>query len=397
MTYFRLKDMDFKGKKVLVRLGTDMPVDEKGNITDDRRIRISLPTVKYLIRNGATQIILMCHIDRPIKPIEKYSTEKTAERLAELLGKKIVHMDDWGENGLSGNKIVFLENVRFNPLEKDENPKKRRIFGKQLAQLADVFVQDAFSNLHHPDQASMTGMLPYLPGCLGMAPEKEISIITRAVEHPQRPFVSIIGGNKAEKLNAIHNLLKKVDSILVGCGLAFTLFKAMGKEVGDSKVDEEGLEKVNDLANLILKSKKVILPVDVVIANRFSEDAKTEVIEIDNMKQGWQALDIGPQTIRKYCDVIQKSKTVIFNGPVGVYEFEKFANGTKAIVQELTRLENATTIAGGGDSADAVKKFGNPEKMSLVSSGGGASLTLFEGRKLGGLTALEENYKKFKK
>jgi len=396
MTYFKLEDMDFKDKRVLVRLGTDMPLDDSGDITDDKRIKISLPTLKYLLEHGAQQIILMCHIGRPTEPSEKLSTKKTAARLGEVLGEKVVYVEDWGETGLPDERIIFLENVRFNKAEKSKDEKKRDAFGKQLAALADVFVQDAFSNCHHPEQASMTGVLPYIPGCLGKCPEREISIISETMKNPDKPFVSIIGGFKAEKLNAVRNLLEKVDHILLGGGLAFALLHSMGVTIGATKFDNDGMENLQELVQLVKTSDKVELPVDAIIAREFKENTEREVVDIHHIKDTWMVMDIGPKTVDRYCAILKKAKTALFNGPVGVYEFEPFAQGTRKIVETLSKLD-ATTVVGGGDSVDAVQKFGDPDEFTLVSSGGGACLALFEGKELGAVTALEENYEKFKR
>jgi len=390
-----MDDMDFKDKKVLVRLGTDMPVDDNGDITDDLRIRVNIPTIKYLLEKDPKQIILLCHIGRPKKPEQNLTTEKTAKKMSEILGQPIKYIDNWGEKGLPDDKIVFLENARFNKREKSKDEKERKKFGKKLAKLADIFVMDGFNNMHHPDQASMSGVLSYIPACIGLLPEKEISIISEALENPKKPFVSIIGGMKAEKLNAVKGLIDKVDYILIGGGLAFTLLNSMGKNVGATKVDKEGLEEMKDLIELVNKTGKVVLPVDAVIADKFDENANNEIVDIDNIKEDWMALDIGPKTIEKWEEILKKAKTVIFNGPPGVYEWDSFANGTKLIAETMTQIDG-TTIVGGGDSADSVKKFGDEDKITLVSSGGGASLTLFEGEQLGEIIALEKNYKKFR-
>lgn len=389
--YFKLEDMDFNNRKVLIRLGSDVPVDENGDILDDSRIIISLPTIQYILKNNPKQIILICHVGRPKENEERYSTTKIAKRFSDLLGEEIIKLDGWSK--LPDSKIVFLENLRFNPFEKSKNLEERDEFGKQLAFLADVFVQDAFSNSHH-DQASMTSIPKFIPSCVGSLVEKELTIIGKAMNNPEHPLISIIGGLKAEKLNAVHNIMQKADKVLIAGALAFTVLNSMGHSMGKSKIDNEGLNKLKDLIDEIKNSDKIMLPKDAVIADNFSGDAQSKIVNIDSVPDDWMALDLGPKTIKEYIDVLKNAKTIVWNGPIGVFEFEKFAKGTRDIVNTLSNLD-ATVIVGGGDSAEVVHSMGNAEKMTHVSSGGGASLTLFEGKPLVAIKALEENYIKF--
>jgi len=379
------------GKIALVRAGFDVPIDDKGNVLDDTRIRASVPTLKYLLEHGVKQIIIITHIGRPKEKERKFMTDKVASRLSEILGENVHKMDDWGENGIPDPKvdrIVILENLRFNSGEKDKDPQKRDLFGKHLASFADFYVDDAFSNCHR-EHASMTSIPKFIPGCVGFSVEKEVTTITKAMENPVHPFVSIIGGVKADKLNAVGNLIDKVDTILIAGALAFTLLKQFGKEVGKTKTDTEGLAGFAELVEKIRKSPKVVLPLDAVLADSFSNAANTKISSVESIDKDWMALDIGPETIKKYREIISGAKTVIWNGPIGVFEFEKFANGTKEVADAMAQ-SNATTIVGGGDSGAAVEKLGFKEKMTLVSSGGGVSLELFEGKELPALKALEK-------
>jgi phosphoglycerate kinase len=371
-----LKDMDFKDKKVIMRLEINVPVADDGTIKNDSRLKISIPSIKYILDKGAKQIIMMGHMGRPKNKEPNLKTDKVAERLGELLGVEAGKVDDWGENGIPDSKVVVLENSRFNPAEKSKDAAERDAFGKQLASLADIYVNDAFGNCHR-DQATMTSVPKFIPGCVGLSVEKEVENIGNAIKNPEKPMVAIIGGLKADKLNTIKNLLPITDNILVGGALAFTLLKASGYEVGDSKIDDEGLESLKGLVEEVNKSSKIVLPKDAVVADKFDENANSKIVPIDEIEKGWMALDIGPDSVKEYCDILRNAKTILWFGPIGVFEFEKFANGTKEIADVLAE-SNAVTIIGGGDSATAVKKLGLADKMTLVSSGGGASLQLIE-------------------
>lgn len=377
-------------KKVLVRTGFDVPIDEKGKILDDSRIRISIPTINYLLEHGAEQIIIMTHLGRPKAKEGRLMTDRLAARLSELLGENVTKIEDFGEHSLPDpqiDRIVMLENLRFDPREKDKDQAKRDELGKQLASVADVYVNDSFSTCHR-DHASMTSVPKFIPGCAGLSVEQEVATIDKALEDPERPFISIIGGLKADKLNAVANLLERVDRILIAGALAFTLLKQSGKEVGKTKIDEEGLEEFKETVEKIKGNPKVVLPVDAMLADRFDAEAESKVTSVDSIDPGWMALDIGPETIKAFRQVISEAKTIIWNGPIGVFEFDRFANGTREIAQALAG-SCATTIIGGGDSGAAVEKLGLKDRMTLVSSGGGASLALFEGKELVALNALK--------
>lgn len=394
MTYFKLEDFDFKGKRVLVRFDFNVPLDEAGNVVDDYRIRIALPTFKYLLDHGAKQLIVVVHAGRPKNCEPIFRTNKIAECAGKLLGVKVGKVDDWGESGLPEDRIVFLENIRFHPGEKSKDENELMALAKQLASLADLYVDDAFANLHRA-HASMTGVPKFIPGCIGLRVEEELRLIQNALSKPKKPVVAVIGGLKADKLVAIHNLLDNVDKILVAGALAFTLLKSKGLEMGASKIDAEGLDSLKDLADKIMLSDKVALPTDAVIADSFSADADSKVVPVNGVLKDWMALDLGPFTIKSYCDELKKANTILWFGPIGVFEFDKFAEGTKAIAEVIAESK-AVTIVGGGDSGGAVTKLGLFDKMTLVASGGGASLMLIEGKPLPAITALEENYSKFK-
>lgn len=382
-------------KRVLVRTGFDVPIDDAGDILDDSRIRVSIPTIRYLLEHGAEQIIIMTHVGRPKDQEKRLKTDRLAERLSELLDVKVKKIDGFGENGLpdpKADRIVMLENLRFDPREKGKEAVKRDEFGKQLASLADIYVNDSFSTCHR-DHASMTSVPRFIPGCAGLSVEKEVSTIKAALEDPERPFISIIGGVKADKLNAIGNLLDRVDHILVAGALAFTLLKRFGREVGRTKTDTEGLAGFDELLGRIKDNPKVVLPVDAVLADRFEEDARSKTSSIDSIDPEWMALDIGPETVKMFKERLSKARTVVWNGPIGVFEFDRFAGGTRAVAEALAGSD-ATVIVGGGDSGAAVDRLGLKDRMTLVSSGGGASLALFEGKELVALKALEDSVRK---
>lgn len=389
--HFTINDMNFDDKKVLIRLGSDVPVNDNGDILDDSRLLLSLPTIKHIIEKGASKLILICHLGRPTNNEEYLKTNKLAKRLSELLNMDVDKVDNWSA---SENKIVFLENLRFNPLEKSKNEEERDNFAKELSSQADIFVQDAFSNCHR-DHASMTSIPKFIPSCTGIVVEKELRIINHAMNNPKKPFISIIGGLKADKLNAVSKMLEKADNVLIAGALAFTLLKAKGYNMGSSRIDLEGLENLNKLKNDINSNEKIILPEDAIVADNFSNEAESKVVDIDSIPENYLALDIGPISIKKYCDILDQAKTVVWNGPIGVFEFEKFANGTKEIAKKLTEID-ADVIVGGGDSAEAIYKLGIEDKITHVSSGGGASLELFEGKKLIAIKSLEENFSKFR-
>lgn len=382
-----LQDVYIAGKKVIVRCGFDVPIDKHGNILDDSRIRISAPTINYLLEHKAKQIIIITHLGRPKNTEPHLTTLNISLKLGDLLGRDVAYISDWGENGLPENDIIMLENLRFNPAEKDPDPKKRDVFGKQLSSLADIYVNDSFSTCHR-DHASMTSIPKFIPGYMGLSVEQEVNTINNIIATPEKPFVSIIGGVKADKLSAIENLLDKADKILVAGALGFTLLEHFGKNMGLTKTDKEGLDKFKATLDKLKDNPKVWLPTDAVLAKEFKEDSDSKIVSCDDISDEWMALDIGPETISNYITEINHAKTIIWNGPIGVFEFDKFAEGTKSIANAVAE-SNATSIIGGGDSGSAVHKLGLADKFTLVSSGGGASLKLFEGKPLIGLEVLK--------
>ena len=393
--FFTLNDLDAKGKRVLVRVDFNVPLDKKtGEITDDKRIRETLPTIKFLAERNA-KVILCSHLGRPDgKVVDSLRMDKVALRLGQLLNKKVKKLNDCVGDyvkeevmKMRDGDTVLLENLRFHP-EEEENDDG---FSRQLADLAELYVNDAFGTCHRA-HASTYGAAQYLKSAAGFLVEKEIKIMGKAMENPDRPFVAVLGGVKvSDKIKVIESLLTKVDRLLLGGAMIFTFYKAQGKNIGSSKVDEAGIE----LAKKLMNNRKIVLPADVVIADKFDANANSKIADANSIPDGWMGLDIGPGTIDEYKRILSAAKTVVWNGPMGVFEFEKFANGTKEITKFLAELK-ATTIIGGGDSAAAVEKFGYAKKLTHVSTGGGASLEFFEGKKLPGIEALEQSYKKFK-
>lgn len=386
-----VEDIDVGGKKVLVRCDFNVPQDENGEITDDRRIREALKTINYLLEHNA-KVILTSHLGRPKGEFNpKYSLKPVAKRLSELLGKEVKMAEDViGESAkklvdeLNDGEAILLENVRYHA-EEEKNDSE---FAKKLASFADIYVNDAFGTAHRA-HASTAGVADYLPAVCGFLIKKEIEIMGKALDNPARPFVAILGGKKvSDKISVIENLIDKVDTLIIGGGMAYTFFKAQGKEIGDSICE---LEKV-DLAKELLekaesKGVKLLLPIDTVVAKDFSEDAESKVVSAGEIEAGWQGLDIGPKTIELFGDVLKTAKTVVWNGPVGVFEMDKFAVGTNKIAEILANID-AITIIGGGDSAAAAEKGGFADKMTHISTGGGASLEFLEGKELPGIACL---------
>ena len=393
--FLTLNDLDVKGKRVLVRVDFNVPLDKKTNeIADDKRIRESLPTIKYLLERNA-RVILCSHLGRPDgKIIDSLRMDSVALRVGQLLNKKIKKLDDCvgtevkqEVNNLRNGDVIVLENLRFHPEEEANDAN----FSKQMSELADVYVNDAFGTCHRA-HASTYGVAKYLKSAAGFLVEKELRVMGKAMESPDKPFVGILGGVKvSDKIKVIENMLKKVDYLLLGGAMIFTFYKAEGKNIGASRLDQSGI----DLAKTLLNNKKIVLPSDVVVADKFDASATSKVVDVSNIPDGWLGLDIGPATIESYKKILSNAKTVVWNGPMGVFEFEKFAAGTREIAKFLSTLK-ATTIIGGGDSAAAVEKFGYAGKLTHVSTGGGASLEFFEGKKLPGIEALEESYKRFR-
>lgn len=394
MEKMTLRDVGLRGETVFCRVDFNVPL-ENGEITDDTRIRAAIPTIQYMIDQGA-KIILASHLGRPDgKVVEALRLDPVAKRLSELLGRPIAKTVDVvgpavkeAAARLEPGEILLIENVRFHPGEKKNDPE----LAKAFAELATIYVNDAFGAAHRA-HASTEGVARRLePAVAGFLMEKELEVLGEALEHPKRPFTAIIGGAKVkDKIGVIEHLLDKVDNLIVGGGLAYTFIKAKGYEIGRSLLDAEKI----DLAKSFMKTAeekgvKFYTPIDVVIADDFSENAKTKVVPIDQIPADWEALDIGPKTVQTYAEVIAASMLVVWNGPMGVFEMDTFANGTKGVAEALANANDTYSVIGGGDSAAAVEKFGLAEQMDHISTGGGASLELMEGKVLPGVAALTD-------
>ena len=396
-TLANLSKSDLQGKRALVRADFNVPLDDAGNITDDTRIRAALPTIQDLISKDA-KVILASHFGRPKGEVkDKLRLTPVAKRLSELLGKEVVKCDDCiGDEvtnkvgGMQNGDVLLLENVRFH----SEEEKNDAEFAKKLASNADLYVNDAFGTAHRA-HASTEGVTHYLtPSIAGYLIEKELQYLQNAIENPQRPLAAIIGGSKvSSKIGVIETLLDKCDKLIIGGGMIFTFYKARGLNVGKSLVEEDKLELAKTL-EVKAKEKGVdlLLPTDVVVADNFAADANSQTVSIENIPDGWMGLDIGPDSVKKFQEALGDCKSVIWNGPMGVFEFDKFAAGTEAIAHTLADLskKGATTIIGGGDSVAAVEKVGLADQMSHISTGGGASLELLEGKTLPGIAALND-------
>ncbi|ASV68337.1 MULTISPECIES: phosphoglycerate kinase [Cytobacillus] len=388
-----VKDVELKGKRVFCRVDFNVPMKE-GQITDETRIRAAIPTINYLIDQGA-KVILASHLGRPKgQVVEELRLTPVAERLSALLGKNVAYADEaYGEkveqavDGLEEGDVLLLENVRFYPGEEKNDPE----LAKAFAQLADVYVNDAFGAAHRA-HASTEGIAHYIPAVSGLLMEKELEVLGKALSNPDRPFTAIIGGAKVkDKIDVIDNLLDKVDNLIIGGGLAFTFVKAQGHDIGNSLLEEDKLE----LAKTFMKKAeekgvKFLMPIDAVVADRFAEDADSKIVAINEIPGDWMALDIGPETANLYSEVIADSKLVIWNGPMGVFEMDQFAGGTKAVAEALAEANDTYSVIGGGDSAAAVEKFHFADRMSHISTGGGASLEFMEGKALPGVVALND-------
>lgn len=393
MNKISVDEVNVKGKRVFVRVDFNVPMDESGNITDDTRIRAALPTIKYLAENQA-KVILASHLGRPKgQKNPKYSLAPAAKRLGEMLGKEVVMANDCigpevksQVDRLAEGEIMLLENVRFYPEEEKNDPE----FAKKLAELADIYVNDAFGTAHRA-HASTEGIARYIPAVAGFLMKKEVETMGKALENPARPFVAVIGGAKvSDKIGVIENLLGKVDTLIIGGGMANTFIKAEGYEVGKSLVEEDKVELAKELLRKAEKSGvTLLLPVDVVVAKEFSADAPSRVVEVSRMEADDQALDIGPESARKFAEAVASARTVVWNGPMGVFEMEQFAKGTEKIAQAMARCQGVT-IVGGGDSVAAVEKMGVADKLTHISTGGGASLEFLEGKTLPGVAALKD-------
>jgi phosphoglycerate kinase len=389
-----VRDIDVKGKKCIVRCDFNVPMKE-GVIKDDKRMTAALPTIEYLLENGAA-VILMSHLGRPKgQPNHDFTLAPVAAHMAELLGRevKFIASDsvvdaevEAAAAALAPGEVMMLENVRY----RAEEEKNGEEFTKQLAGLAEIFVNDAFGTAHRA-HCSTTGIASYLPAVSGFLIDKELKFLGEAVEDPKRPFVAILGGSKvSDKIGVIENLLNKADTIIIGGGMAYTFIKADGFGIGTSLCEEDKLDLARELkAKAAEKGVKLLLPVDSKLGDRFAEDCETAFADSESMPDGWMGMDIGPKTIEIYTEAIKGAGTVVWNGPMGVFEFPAFEDGTRAVAQALADCEG-TTVIGGGDSAAAIKKFGFSDKVSHVSTGGGASLEYLEGKVLPGVAALED-------
>lgn len=388
-----VRDINVEGKKVLVRCDFNVPQTEEGTITDNRRIVAALETIRYLLDHNA-KVILCSHLGRPkgeVKP--EFSLKPVADELSRLLGKEVkLATDVVGENAKSltenmkDGEIVLLENVRFHREETDNDPE----FARQLASLADIYVNDAFGTAHRA-HASTAGVATYLPAVSGFLIEKEINFMGDTLNHPERPFMAILGGKKvSDKIGVIEALLEKVDTLLIGGAMAYTFFKSMGYGVGNSICELDKLDLAQDIMKKAEeKGVKLMLPVDTKVGKEFKPDTESKVVKYTEIPDDWEGFDIGPETIQIYAEELKKAKTVIWNGPLGLSEFEQFAAGTDTIAQTLAESD-AITIIGGGDSAAAIERMGIGDKFSHISTGGGASLEFLEGKKLPGIECLQD-------
>jgi phosphoglycerate kinase len=394
-TVASLTEADVSGKRVLVRADFNVPLDDNGNITDDTRIKAALPTINDLTSKGG-KVILCSHMGRPKGAVkEGLRLTPVATRLSELLGQEVIKCDDCvGDgvaatvNSMNNGQVILLENLRFHNEEEANDPE----FAKQLAGNADLYVNDAFGTAHRA-HASTEGVTHYLnPSVAGYLIEKELDYLQDAVDNPKRPLAAIIGGSKvSSKIGVIETLLDKCDKLLIGGGMIFTFYKARGLKVGKSLVEEDKLELAKSLeAKAQEQGVQLLLPTDVIVADNFAPDANSQTVSIENIPDGWMGLDIGPDSVKVFQDALADCNAVIWNGPMGVFEFDKFATGTEAIAHTLAAKSDAVTIIGGGDSVAAVEKVGVADKMSHISTGGGASLELLEGKTLPGIVALND-------
>lgn len=387
-----IRDIELEGKKVLVRCDFNVPLDENYNITDNRRIVGALPTIKYLLEKNC-KVILCSHLGRPKGQVKKeFSLAPVAKELSNLLGVDVKLADDIiGESAklltanMQNGEVVLLENVRFDAREEANDLE----FAKELASLADIYVNDAFGTAHRA-HSSTAGVAEYLPAVSGFLMEKEINFLGTTLENPERPFVAILGGKKvSDKIGVIDNLLEKVDSLIIGGGMTYTFIKAMGYGVGDSVCEDDKVELAKELIEKAKnKGVKLLLPVDTKVGKEFDANTESKIVKSTEIPDGWQGLDIGEETIKLYKDELANAKTVVWNGPLGVFELEQFAVGTNEIAKYLGNLKGVTTIIGGGDSAAAIEKLGIGDKFTHISTGGGASLEFLEGKKLPGVECL---------
>ncbi|MCY7837540.1 phosphoglycerate kinase [Bacillus haynesii] len=388
-----VKDIDVKGRVVFCRVDFNVPMKD-GKVTDDTRIRAALPTIQYLTEQGA-KVLLASHLGRPKGQVsEELRLTPVAARLGELIGKEVKKADEaYGDavkaqiSEMKDGDILVLENVRFYPGEEKNDPE----LSKAFAALADVYVNDAFGAAHRA-HASTAGIAEHLPAVAGFLMEKELEVLGKALSNPERPFTAIIGGAKVkDKIGVIESLLEKVDNLIIGGGLAYTFVKALGHEVGKSLLEEDKIELAKSFMDRAKeKGVNFYMPTDVLVADDFSNDANTKIVPVSEIPSDWEALDIGEETRKTYADVIKNSKLVVWNGPMGVFEIDAFAKGTRAVAEALAEAKDTYSVIGGGDSAAAVEKFGLADKMSHISTGGGASLEFMEGKELPGVKALND-------
>jgi len=383
-----IRDIDVEGRRVLVRVDFNVPLSE-GKVADNTRIRAALPTIRYLLDRDAS-VVLCSHLGRPKgEVVDDLKMDPVADRLAELLDRPVTKLDDCigpeveaAAQAAKPGDVLLLENTRFHPEEKQNDP----AFAAKLASLADLYVNDAFGSAHRA-HASTEGIAHHLPAVAGFLMEKELEFLGNALASPERPYVAILGGAKiSDKIGVVENLLEQVDALLIGGGMANTFLKADGYDVAESLVEDESL----DIARALIDraGDKLVLPVDVTVADRFDAEAFSQVVTVAQVPPRWRILDIGPRTLELFQERLEGARTVVWNGPMGVFEFPKFAQGTEAVARMLAALPDATTIIGGGDSAAAVKRTGLADKMSHISTGGGASLEFLEGKTLPGVAAL---------
>lgn len=388
-----VRDIDIKGKRILLRADFNVPLDNSLHIVDDARIKAALPTLRYILKNGARKLILMSHLGRPDgKVVENLRLDPIANRLKDLLGEAVIKFNGCIDEdtkrgiGLSKERVVLLENLRFHPEEEDNDLE----FSRNLASLGDIYVNDAFGTAHRA-HASTEGITHYLPSVAGFLMENEIKNLSRVLEYPDRPLMVILGGAKvSDKIGVIKSLLLKTDSLLIGGGMAYTFLKAMGKSIGSSRLEKDKLELAgNILDEANRQGVKVFLPVDHLVADKVEMGAQINVTG-ENILNGWIGVDIGPKTIAAYSAILEQARTIVWNGPLGVFEIDSFGQGTRQIAEFIGTLKGVTTIIGGGDTAAAIAKFKLEERMTHISTGGGASLEFLEGKTLPGIAALAD-------
>lgn len=398
MTIRGIDELDVAGKTVIVRSDLNVPLDGK-TITDDGRIKASIPTIKSLSDRGA-KVVVLAHLGRPKgEPDDKYSLSPAATRLGELLGKTVQLVPvtsgpaaNAAVDAASAGDVLMLENVRFDARETSKDASDRAVLAGEWASLADIYVSDGFGVVHR-EQASVTDLAKALPHAAGYLVEAEAKVFAKVLQNPDRPYVVVLGGSKvSDKLGVIENLINSVDRLIVGGGMCFTFLAANGHSVGSSLLEDDQIDTVKDLiTRATSKGVEIVIPVDVVVADKFAADAATQIVSADQIPDGWMGLDIGPKSVELFANKLADAKTVVWNGPMGVFEMEAFANGTKSVAIAITKV-NGTTVVGGGDSAAAVRLLGIDEKgFSHISTGGGASLEYLEGKTLPGLSALEDN------